>query len=237
MTDEFEGFTQSPHYPSNSTPLSIQPAFIKGPMRTNYLVTILLSLCLWHIRSIASRARAGWATELRRLLVLCSQLKPHPHRRRREAPHLDAGIEYSHRLWGNDSLRLDYEGSISPFFQERDPTVVATYPTVSTVGLTSYVEALPSIGERVVYATNNPVGYVGRGDGSMVYVYAIYGSTKTYAPAISPLGARVSGLSSHHLQPTFSADLGMVFSSRDLPVDGTASSNFLFSLGHGMQFI
>ncbi|MDR3746213.1 MAG: acyloxyacyl hydrolase [Acidobacteriaceae bacterium] len=192
---------------------------------------------LLRIRSIASRARAG----RRQSFGVFSSFAPNSSHiligdaeKRRV---WTAGLEYSHRLWGNDSLRLDYEGSVSPFFQERDPTVVATYPTVSTVGLISYVEALPSIGERVVYATNNPVGYVGLGDGSIVYVYAVYGSTKTYALAISPLGARVSGFSSHRLQPTFSADLGMVFSSRDLPVDGTASSNFLFSFGPGMQLI
>ena len=143
-----------------------------------------------------------------------------------------AGLEYSRRLWGNGSLRLDYEGSVAPFFQERDPTLVAEYSIIA-----GYRGTLPSSGERVIYVNNDPVGMAGGGGGAPVPVYPIYGSTKTYAFAMSPIGARISGFSSHRLQPTFSTDLGMVFSSRDLPVDDSASVNFLFSFGPGVEIL
>jgi hypothetical protein len=141
-----------------------------------------------------------------------------------------AGLEYSRRLWGNGSLRLDYEGSLAPFFQERDPTLVAEYAIINGNRVT-----VPASGLRVVYANNDPVG--GGGFGNTIPLYPIYRSTKTYAFAISPIGARISGFSSHRLQPTFSTDLGMVFSSRDLPVDDSASVNFLFSFGPGVEIL
>jgi hypothetical protein len=147
-----------------------------------------------------------------------------------------AGLEYSRRLWGNNSLRLDYEGSISPFFQERDPTLIATY-SVLNINNSAYLSTLPSSGERVIIANNDPVGYAGGSGGAPIPIYPIYGSTKTYALAISPVGARISGFSSHRFQPTFSTDLGMVFSSRDLPIDDSSSSNFLFSFGPGVEIL
>ena len=140
-----------------------------------------------------------------------------------------AGLEYSRRLWGNGSLRLDYEGSVAPFFQERDPTLVAEYAIINGNQVIA-----PASGLRVVYANNDPVG--GGGFGNTIPLYPIYGSTKTYAFAMSPIGARISGFSSHRLQPTFSTDLGMLFSSRNLPVDDSASFNYLFSLAPAWRF-
>jgi hypothetical protein len=147
-----------------------------------------------------------------------------------------AGLEYSRRLWGNGSLRLDYEGSIAPFFQERDPTlagetITATGSSVIKITTTS------ANGPRVVYVNNDPIGFASIGGGAPVPIYPIYGSTKTYAFAMSPIGARISGFSSHWLQPTFSTDLGMVFSSRNLPIDDSASFNYLFSFGPGVEIL
>ena len=141
-----------------------------------------------------------------------------------------AGLEYSRRLWGNGSLRLDYEGSVAPFFQERDPTLVAEYAIINGNQVIA-----PASGLRVVYANNDSVG--GGGFGNTIPLYPIYGSTKTYAFAMSPIGARISGFSSHRLQPTFSTDLGMLFSSRNLPVDDSASFNYLFSFGPGVEIL
>ena len=141
-----------------------------------------------------------------------------------------AGLEYSRRLWGNGSLRLDYEGSVAPFFQERDPTLVAEYAIINGNQVIA-----PASGLRVVYANNDSV--CGGGFGNTIPLYPIYGSTKTYAFAMSPIGARISGFSSHRLQPTFSTDLGMLFSSRNLPVDDSASFNYLFSFGPGVEIL
>lgn len=87
----------------------------------------------------------------------------------------------------------------------------------------------------MIYANNSPVG--GGGYGNTIPLYPIYGTTKTYAVAISPIGARLNAFTSHRLQPTFSTDLGLVISSRDLPIDGSANLNYLFSFGPGVAFI
>jgi hypothetical protein len=202
-------------------------------MGINHLATILLSLCIYAefgallpAQELAGSQSFGifssFAPDSSHILIGDAE-------KRRV---WTAGLEFSHRLWGNDSLRLDYEGSISPFFQERDPTLVSETQTLS-VSLSNTVAAS---GQRVTFVNNNPIGYASAGAGASIPIYPIYGSTKTYAVAISPIGTRVSGFPSHHLQPTFSTDLGMVFSSRDLPIDDSSSSNFLFSFGPGVQF-
>jgi len=182
-------------------------------MGINHLATILLSLCIYAefgallpAQELAGSQSFGifssFAPDSSHILIGDAE-------KRRV---WTAGLEFSHRLWGNDSLRLDYEGSISPFFQERDPTLVSETQTLS-VSLSNTVAAS---GQRVTFVNNNPIGYASAGAGASIPIYPIYGSTKTYAVAISPIGTRVSGFPSHHLQPTFSTDLGMVFSSRDL---------------------
>jgi opacity protein-like surface antigen len=132
------------------------------------------------------------------------------------------GLEYGRTLWGNQSIRLDYEGSITPFFQERDPTLIGFS---ITPGGPAFLPVTPG---RVV-AVNRELG-----PGSNLY--NVYSTTKTYAFAISPIGARISGFNSHKLQSTFSTDMGMVFSTRDLPIDDSSSFNFLFSFGPGFEY-
>jgi len=132
------------------------------------------------------------------------------------------GLEYGRTLWGNQSARLDYEGSITPFFQERDPTFIGS--SLTPGGPIFF----PSPPTRVVFVSSQP----GPGSG----VYNVYSTTKTYAFAVSPIGARINGFNSHKLQPTFSTDLGMVFSTRDLPIDDSSSFNFLFSFGPGLEY-
>jgi hypothetical protein len=140
-----------------------------------------------------------------------------------------AGFEYAHTIWAGQSARIDYEGSISPFFQERDPTIVNSYATVD--GQTTYS---PVPIERVTYAGNSPIAYLPYNP--PIPVYGIYSSEKTYAFSASPVGARINGFQSHRLQPTFSVDLGFVLSARDLPIDDSAKFNYLFSFGPGFEF-
>jgi hypothetical protein len=79
------------------------------------------------------------------------------------------------------------------------------------------------------------VGVVTEGNGASAPIYAYYGRQNTYAAALSPLGARVSGFPRSRLQPSFALDLGFVVSSRDLPVDLADQFNYMFSFGPGVQ--
>jgi len=138
--------------------------------------------------------------------------------------------EYGRTFFANDSIRLDYEGSITPFFQERDPTIQGTFFTLPN----GYTVITPTPNLRVIRVTHGPVGIDLPGP-YLVYDYG-FGSEKTYGLGLSPLGARINGFNRHRLQPTFSLDLGLVLSQRGLPIDGAAQVNYLFSIGPGIEF-
>lgn len=140
--------------------------------------------------------------------------------------------EYGRTFFANDSIRLDYEGSITPFFQERDPTIQGT---TFVSGGTTVITPTPNL--RVIRVTRGPAGVIYYDGAPPVFYYDYgFGSEKTYGLGVSPLGARINGFNRHRLQPTFSLDLGLVLSQRGLPIDGAAQVNYLFSIGPGIEF-
>jgi hypothetical protein len=142
-----------------------------------------------------------------------------------------AELGYSHSILTKRSIVLNYEGSVAPFFQERDPTLTGT--TFSFNGYTNNVDYAP---ERVIYVSHAPVGYASVGSGSSVPIYPVYGTMKTYAVAFNPLGVRLNSFSHERIQPTFATDFGVVISGRDLPIDNSSNFNFMFSFGPGAEF-
>jgi hypothetical protein len=204
----------------------------KGKMRRFcFSLTLLFSCVLW----VANGVAAAQDFPARQSFGFSSTFSP-------DSSHIllgssqqrrvwTAGFEYGRTIFGNDSLRLDYEGSISPFFQERDPTEtgeIATLPDGSTI-------IFPTSTVRVV-DVNAPIGYLSGYGGPPVPLYPLaHGTEKTYALSVSPLGARLNGFNRSRIQTTFSSDLGLVFSSRDLPIDNSARLNYLFSFGPGLE--
>lgn len=142
-----------------------------------------------------------------------------------------AGVEYTRLLHQNRQFRLAYEGTLTPFLLERDPTVTAT--VFNSSGATIVTQQAPA---RVVLVTNGPIGAVEAGNGQIVPLYAQFGTEETYAAAVSPLGARISALPRSSVQPSFAIDLGFVVSARDIPVDHAAQFNYTFAFGPGLQF-
>lgn len=141
------------------------------------------------------------------------------------------GGEYSHVLRQGPWFRFDYEASVMPVWEERDPTVTGTEFFVSGQAIVTNQAPV-----RVVDVTNKPVGSILTGSGSFAPVYALFGTENTYAAAITPLGVRVSAMPHWRVQPTFAVDLGFVFGSRAIPIDGATQFNYLFALGPGIQF-
>jgi hypothetical protein len=140
-----------------------------------------------------------------------------------------AGAEFTRRLWENDRARIDYSCEFSPLFRESDPTMVAEATTLA--GSTVITPVAPT---RVVRVNNAPIG------SSCVSlcnsIYPVYGHDETtYAAALSPLGARAIWMPGRRIEPTFETSLGVVVSSRDIPVDGTTLFNYQFSFGPGVQ--
>ena len=141
------------------------------------------------------------------------------------------GAEYSRLLRHGSHFRLDYEGSILPMYEERDPTVIGT---VFSAGGTPIVTPQPPV--RVVSVDYGPVGSILTGNGSNAPVYALFGRQNTYAAAITPLGARLSAMPRWRLQPTAALDAGFVVSARDIPVDNSAQFNYMIAFGPGVEF-
>ena len=131
-----------------------------------------------------------------------------------------AGIVYDRSLWRDGSIRLDYEAGIDPFFQERDPTLIAI-----CIGGSASAGCSPVNPQRVITVSK----------GSNSSVFYDYGAQYSYGGSATPLGVRVSAGTSRRIQPTFSINTGFILSGRDLPVDNSASFNYLFSFGPGFQ--
>jgi hypothetical protein len=143
----------------------------------------------------------------------------------------EAGFEYTHRLLGSDHARLDYSGEFNPLFRESDPTAVATEYTIN--GQTVVTPITPT---RVVYATHASIGGVCGGGPTCSYIYPVFGQDETtYAASIAPLGARAIFLPRRRIQPTFETNLGVILSTRDIPVDGATLFNYQFTFGPGVQ--
>lgn len=140
------------------------------------------------------------------------------------------GAEYSRIIVRSPHVRLDYEGSILPLYQETDPTVTGTMFTFN--GQTFLTPQAP---ERVIYVTSQPVGIAITGKNTTAPIYAQFAKEDTYAAAFSPLGARVNALPRWRVQPTLSLDLGFVVSRQDIPIDDSSQFNFLFSFGPGVE--
>jgi opacity protein-like surface antigen len=143
-----------------------------------------------------------------------------------------AGGEYTHRLRVTPLLRLDYEGSILPIFEETDPTVTGTLFT-TTSGQAIVTSQTPV---RVLHTDSHPVGAVLTGSGATVPLYALFGKQNTYAAAVTPLGVRLSAMPRWIVQPSLALDLGFVISARDIPLDNSSQFNYMFAIGPGLQF-
>jgi hypothetical protein len=142
------------------------------------------------------------------------------------------GVEYTRLVRQTPRLRLDFEGSIMPLYEETDPTVAGT-----TFILNGQTFLTPQPPERVVYAVRGPVGTVGTPNGPSSPIYALTGREDTYAAAFTPLGTRISAFPRRRIQPTFALDLGFLVSDRDIPIDQSSQFNFMFSFGPGIQLI
>ncbi len=140
------------------------------------------------------------------------------------------GAEYTHLLHQGPLFRLDYEGSITPLFEETDPTVTGTVFTVGGQQITS-----PQSPVRVLHIASGPVGSVLVANGATAPLYATFSRQDTYAASLAPLGIRVSAMPHWTIHPSMALDLGFVVSARDIPLDDCSQFNFTFAVGPGLE--
>ncbi len=141
------------------------------------------------------------------------------------------GFEYTKKIFTSHYFRLDYSGQASPFFKEDDPTMVGekfTFGNNTTI--------IPVTPIRVITQNNQPIGSVCVA--TCVPLYPVYGNKETtYAGDFQPFGVRIVVFPQKYIQPTVATHLGIVFSSRDIPIDASSSVNYEFSFGPGFQFM
>jgi Lipid A 3-O-deacylase (PagL) len=142
------------------------------------------------------------------------------------------GAEYSRLLRLTPRYRLDYQASIMPLYEETDPTI---YGTAFTLGGQTFTTLQTPM--RVVYAVRGPVGTIGSATSPNNPIIALTAREDTYAAAITPLGARISALPRHRIQPSLALDLGFLVSQRDIPIEDSSQFNFMFTCGPGLDFI
>lgn len=147
-----------------------------------------------------------------------------------------AGVEYTHHIWSNSSWKLTYQGSVAPFFLERDPTAAGDIVTDSgpyqptTVGYSYYTQPI-----RVMSANDMPLSVTVFGSTTTTLQPFSGHRENTYAFAALPLGIRLNSRPKHRVQPTFTVDFGCLYATRDLVVDNTSKFNFMFSFGPGVE--
>jgi len=140
------------------------------------------------------------------------------------------GYQYTHLLQYGRHERIDYEGSVTPFYSETDPTLIGTTTTLNGQTMTS-----PQTPVRVITVDRAPVGEAHMATGVVSPIYAVYGSQTTYAASLSPIGARIGVMPRSRIQPSFAVNLGFVVSSRDIPVNESDRFNYMFAFGPGIQ--
>jgi len=143
-----------------------------------------------------------------------------------------AGVGYTKQIKRWSRIKLSYEGSLEPFYQEADPLIIGATIVNPTGPPTVYYSPSPyrPIFRASVIGETNLVGI------GVFPIYAIYGKReRTYAFSAMPFGGRVQGFPGHRIQPTLSVDLGALVATRNIPVDYTSSFNFLSYAGPGVE--
>jgi hypothetical protein len=143
------------------------------------------------------------------------------------------GVEYARQIWSGRAAHIDYRGEFSPYYRESDPTAVGTEFTI--LGSTVFTPFPTPF--RVVSTKRQPIGNECYAPDACSPIYLVFGQSEiTHGFMVSPLGARAVFLPDRKLAPTFEAELGMVFASRQIPIDLGSSVNYEFGFGPGVQW-
>ncbi len=204
--------------------------------------TVCISIFLGLLLYAAAWSRCGWSQEVNRpggmggvsSYGISASYSPN-------SSHIFIGEAYQRRTWTQgfeytrllhlgQRYRLDYEGAVTPFWLESDPTLTGSVYTLNGKSV-----VMPQAPVRVVSINHHPLDVVTMAGGQQILLYAVYGRENTYAASLAPLGIRVSATSRWPIVPSFAIDLGFVVSSRDIPIDLCDQFNYMFSLGPGVQ--
>jgi len=144
---------------------------------------------------------------------------------------VSASVQYGRVLITRPKFSLAYEGSVTPFFQERDPTLIGDRLIFNG---TSRTESLPP--QRVVSVDRRPFEASFSDPSDPAFIYPFFGTETHYAFEASPIGFRFNTPLFRRTQLTLGTSGGVIFSPRDLIVDQASKVNYSGSFGGGVEF-
>lgn len=150
---------------------------------------------------------------------------------------ITAALAYTHSIWTGRSLRIAYEGTVVPFFQESDPTIIGVTvvnppppdPSVYLLGRPVRPTTVDNVPLEVtlyqpVFTPQPLMGH---------YLFGHHEAT--YGIGANPVGARVNLFRRYRLQPTVGFNLGMLYTTRDVPIGASSLINFVAQGGPGLE--
>ncbi len=137
------------------------------------------------------------------------------------------GGEYARRLVLKPWFEMDYLVQVRPLFWERDPKLAG----VRSIDTHQVLAVFPH-GARVTTIDHSQFVWQPQD----VLAEHFYTPEWTYAGGLNPIGFKWSFAPHRKLQPTATFATGFIASTRALPVDKSASFNFTFEAGLGVEY-
>ncbi len=141
----------------------------------------------------------------------------------RERQLITAGGEYSHKLFSNDRLALNWLVDARPLMLEQD-LVFRGYQTPGGPAPT---------GPGILVAHRNDPVIPAPPSGDAIPVFSHRWS---YAGGLDPIGLKMNFGTRHRLQPVVLGSLGFLIGTHDIPVDRSSAFNFVAQMGIGLEY-
>jgi hypothetical protein len=143
------------------------------------------------------------------------------------------GFGYERRLLHRRLFDLAYAAEWRPAIVESDPTAAQTLiidtPTVRVI------PEEPLAVEQCVAGTQAVVSPPGYPNPYPEFITTLCGRRQVLGQSMAPLGVRLAGRTRHRLQPTFRADMGVLFGTQPAPLQFNGNFNVFFDFGVGLE--
>ncbi len=147
---------------------------------------------------------------------------------------LDFSLSYGRRVYSSPNVNWAYEAAFSPLSFVGDPRtreiITETTPALDVV----VYDSVPRVGCTPVQTSYSSKDLKGVTHSGTIDTFC-HGRQWTIGQTLAPIGMRWNFRPGRKLQPTFSAHVGYMYSSRPVPVPRAGGFNFTFDVGSGME--
>ena len=148
------------------------------------------------------------------------------------------GFQYQRRLLNRRLWNFSYTAEMRPGMLESDPVLTETITSSQTYSSTTS-ETQNGAVMRCTALTVQFSGSVPGPSGPQPYSGEVIDTCSRRTVTVqgfSPAGMRFNLMPRRRLQLTFSSYSGYMFSTQDVPAEGTGSFNYTFEFGAGLEF-